>query len=63
MKLRIAHVIVQPVLVFDDGDELSPGPEVQAVHLPLSKLSQLAESLSREVAALEAKLAESDMND
>lgn len=38
-KIRVLHVIVQPVLVCDDGNELSPGPEAQPVRIPLSELA------------------------
>lgn len=56
-RLRIAHLIVQPVLVWDDGEELSPGPAAQPLTVPLSQLVVLAEQLPAEVAALAAKLA------
>lgn len=57
-KLRIAHVIVQPVLVWDDGEELTAGPELGQLTLPVSKLAGFAESLPAEVEALQAKLAD-----
>lgn len=57
MKLRIAHLVIQPVLVWDDGEELTPGPELGQLALPLSKLEEFAGSLPAEVAALAAKLA------
>lgn len=59
-RLRIAHVIVQPVLVWDDGEELQPGPECQPFTRPLSQLAELAMSLPSEVAALAEKLADSE---
>lgn len=57
-KLRIAHIIVQPVLVWDDGEELTSGPELGQIAVPLSKLGEFAGSLPAEVAALQAKLEE-----
>jgi hypothetical protein len=37
-KLRIVHVIVQPVLVWDDGEELSPfEQQVSPLQVPLSE--------------------------
>lgn len=51
-KLRISHIIVQPVLVYDDGEELTPGPDIQAISVPLSRLTELADSLPGEVEAL-----------
>jgi hypothetical protein len=55
-RLRIAHLIVQPVLVWDDGEEMEPGPPLQSVTVTLSKLAQFAEALPAEVAALAARL-------
>lgn len=48
-RLRISHVIVQPVLVSDDGEELAPGPQVAPVNVPLSALAGLADRLRAEV--------------
>lgn len=53
-RLRVAHVLVQPVLVWDDGDELTPGPDAQPVQVPLSGLAGLADQLRDEIAAAEA---------
>ncbi|NWL13496.1 hypothetical protein DM793_19720 [Paenarthrobacter nitroguajacolicus] len=55
-KLRIAHIIVQPVLVWDDGAELTQGPELGQISVPLSRLVSFAESLPDEIAALQAKI-------
>jgi hypothetical protein len=55
-KLRIAHLEVRPVLVWDDGDELTPGPELGQIVIPLSRLAGFAGSLPGEVAALAEKL-------
>lgn len=54
-RLRVAHVIVQPVLVWDDGDEMTPGPQVQPATVPASQLAAVADSLPAEVARLEAE--------
>jgi hypothetical protein len=53
--LRLAQLIVQPVLVWDDG-ELSPGPDLPQIGLPLSRLGEFAAGLPAEIAALQAKL-------
>lgn len=53
-KLRISHLVVQPVFVWDDGEELTPGPSIEAMTVPLSKLAMLAETLPAEVAGLQA---------
>ena len=55
-RLRIQSLLVTPVLVWDDGEELTPGPELGQISLPLSRLGEFAGSLPAEVAALEAKL-------
>ena len=53
-KLRIAHFTVQPVLVWDDETELTPGPEVRPVALSASQIQSFLDALPEEVAALEA---------
>ena len=57
-KLRISHVVVQAVLVWDDGTELAPGPELRPASMPLSALGGFAETLPQEVATLSEKLSE-----
>lgn len=56
-RLRIAHIIVQPVLVYDDGEEMTPGPVIDAAQLPVSKLASYAVRLPEQVAELAEKLA------
>lgn len=56
MKLRVAHLVVQPVLVWDDGEELTPGPEISQIAIPLSKVPGFIEGFPAEVAALQAQL-------
>lgn len=55
-RLRIDRIVVQTVLVWDDGEELTPGPEVEPVAMPLSRLAEFAATLPIEVAALGASL-------
>lgn len=57
-KLRIARVVVQPVFIWDDGEELSDGPTVEPVSLPHSQLAQFVANLPEQVAALAEQLAE-----
>lgn len=52
-RLRVAHVIVQPVLVYDDGEELSPGPTMQPTQVRLSELAGLADEIRASVARAE----------
>lgn len=60
MQLRVSHVVVQPVLVWDDGQELSPGPQVEAVQLPLSKLASFAPDIAAQLPELAEKLRQDD---
>lgn len=53
-RLRIAHLIVQPVLVYDDGDELTPGPQAAPKPVALTDLSALADTLRAEIAEMNA---------
>ena len=57
-RLRISHLIVQPVVVWDDGEELTPGPELQTVNLPLSAAPSFIASLPDDIAAIAAQVAE-----
>ena len=49
-RLRIAHVLIQPVLVYDDGKELTPGPEMNVAELPVSQVTEFLSKLLDEVA-------------
>lgn len=56
-KLRISHLIVHPVLVWDDGEELTPfEKQVQPVQIPLSGITQFTEKLREDVKRLEEQL-------
>lgn len=50
-RLRVSHVVVQPVLVWDDGEELSPGPTVEPLTMRISELAEFAANLPGQVAA------------
>jgi sugar phosphate isomerase/epimerase len=52
-RLRISHVVVQPVLVWDDGDELAPGPPAQAVQVSLAELDGYADRLRAEIVGMQ----------
>lgn len=60
-KLRIAHIVIQPVLVWDDGEELTPGPDLQAFSVPVSKAVDIISGLPGEVAALAERLAAGEL--
>lgn len=55
-KLRISHLIVQPVLVWDDGDDFTPGPEAAPKQISTLETAGLRDRLRAEVAALQAQL-------
>lgn len=52
-RLRIAGVIVQPILMWDDGDELTAGPQTQPITVPLSALPDLPQALTADLELLE----------
>lgn len=52
-RLRIAQINVQPVLVWDDGESLSPGPPCNPVPVAFADLPTLAEKLREQLAQLE----------
>lgn len=57
-KLRIMSINVQAVLVWDNGEELAPGPELRPVALPPSGVEHFLATLPAELAELEAKMTE-----
>lgn len=57
-RLRLSHLIIQPVLVWDDGTELLPGPDAAPKTVPLSAARALLDGLPAEIATLAAQLAE-----
>lgn len=59
-KLRVQAVQVQVFLVWDDGEELTPGPDLAPVSLPLSKAREMIAGLPDEVEKLAARLAEDE---
>jgi hypothetical protein len=52
-RLRIAHLIVQPVLVWDDGNDLAPGPDAAPIKVALSALPDMPARLLAEAAQVE----------
>lgn len=56
-RLRLLHLLVQPVLVWDDGSELTAGPDSQARALSLSDAQQVIARMPTEIEQLGAQLA------
>lgn len=54
--LRVLHVIVQPVLVLDDGTEFTAGPKVSPATVRLSELPALAAEIQATVHDMQAKM-------
>jgi len=57
-RLRVAQLLITPVLVWDDGEELTSGPELHAMALPLSAVASFLDGLPAEVQLLADKLEE-----
>lgn len=55
-RLRVSHVVIQPVLIWDDGEDLAPGPAAQPQQVPLAALSQVPDDIRAQVVGLEAQL-------
>lgn len=55
-RLRVAHVMVQPVLVVDDDESVMPGPLTESVQVPLTQLAGHAEKISGDLVRLQAEL-------
>lgn len=55
-KLRISHILVQPVIVWDDGEELSPGPATQPTQVKPSDLATLLPHILAQLTQVEAEL-------
>lgn len=53
VRYRVAHVLVQPVLVIDDGENLAPGPQVAPQQIALSALGGLADQIRAQVEQLD----------
>lgn len=52
-RLRIARIMIQPEMVWDDGEEMTPGPEVNALSVSLSQAFDFLQSLPDQVAKLQ----------
>ena len=44
-RTRLAHLVIQPVLVLDDGEELMPGPQLEAAPVTISQLEDYVAKL------------------
>jgi hypothetical protein len=59
-RLRVAYISIQPALVWDDGDEFAPGPEVDLLRLPLAQAQQMLAELPAQVARLAEQITARD---
>lgn len=56
MSVRLLHFVVQPVLVVDDGESLTPAPQVQPSTLSLAGLRDLVDRWPEHLAAIETQI-------
>lgn len=54
-KLRVLRIDVQPVLVWDDGETLTPGPTVEPSSWTVNDLPTMPDRLREAVAELQAR--------
>lgn len=52
-KLRLQHFVVQPVVVWDDGETLLPAPPVQPQPVTLEGLGELARGWPGQLAEMQ----------
>lgn len=55
-RLRMSHVIVQVHLVWDDGDEITPGPPMQPMMLPPSQVAAYLAEVPNQLPRIAAEL-------
>jgi len=55
-RIRVLHVIVQPILVLDDGSEFQPGPTVKPVTVRLSELSGMGAEIEAAIVDMQARM-------
>lgn len=60
MTVRLLHFTVQPVLVTDDGTDLTPGPVIQPSQVSFAALADLVDRWPEHLAEIEAQATPSD---
>ncbi len=55
-RLRLAQVHIQPVLVWDDGDNLTAGPEIETKVMSLAQAIEFLNGLPSELLRLAEQL-------
>lgn len=58
-RLRMLHVVLQPVFVVDDGDDLTPLP-VAPITIPAAQWANVVETFADGVAALREQIEGAD---
>lgn len=53
-RLRVAHLVIQPILVWDDGEHLEPGPPAEPVNVAFRDLEEFGAHLLAELAQAQA---------
>lgn len=54
-RLRLMGITIKPSFVWDDGDTLEPGPDVEPVQLTREAAAEMIRDMDDHVAALESK--------
>lgn len=57
-RTRLAHLLIQPILVIDDGEELMPGPQIEAASVTMSQLEDYVARLREFVQQQDASQSE-----
>ena len=55
-RLRLLHVLFQPVVVWDDGESIEPGPVLEVKALSLAEFEEAAARIPAELEALAAQI-------
>lgn len=55
-RLRVQHILVQPVLFWDDDEEAEPGPQMQPLTLTRTQTIDMLTTLPDEIQALQTRL-------
>lgn len=59
-RLRVAGLVVTPILLWDDGETLSAGPQVQPIKVEPADLDVWPATFRTQLARLEAEILETD---
>lgn len=61
MKLRLVIINIQPVVVWDDGENLTPGPTMEVLSLGLDGLKDFVDKFPGQLDKLAEDIKQSNM--